>query len=52
MMAEEVSHEMRSATTKVCTTSPFENGPLAHQQLARPQRPKIVKTMVESAKSG
>jgi hypothetical protein len=43
---------MRSAITKVCTTSPFGNRPLAHQQLARTQRPKIVNTMVESANSG
>jgi hypothetical protein len=52
MMAQEVCHEMRSAITKVCTTSPFGNRPLAHQQLARTQRPKIVNTMVESANSG
>lgn len=51
-MAGEVSHDLASATTKVCTTSPFGNRPVANQRLARHQRPKIVKTQFESAKSG
>jgi len=52
MMAAEDSQHSKGATTKVCTTSRFENGTLENQGFQRHETPKIAVFTVESAKSG
>jgi hypothetical protein len=52
MMAAEDSHQEPRATTKVCTTSRFENRPSQNQGFQRHETPKIAVFGVEFAKSG
>jgi hypothetical protein len=52
MMAAEDSHQKPRATTKVCTTSRFENRPSQNQGFQRHETPKIAVSGVEFAKSG
>jgi hypothetical protein len=51
-MAAEDSHHPKAATTKVCTTSPFEKKAVERQQLTPHQMPKIANFAAQSAKSG
>jgi len=52
MMAEEDSHEKRPATTKVCTTSRFENVSVDNQGFQRHKTSKKAIFDSQFAKSG
>jgi hypothetical protein len=52
MMAAKDSHKTAGATTKVCTTSPFENPGPQNQRVARREGMEIVDLRGEFAKSG
>jgi hypothetical protein len=52
MMAAKDSHKTGGATTKVCTTSPFENPGLPNQRVTRRKLVKIAVSRGEFAKSG